>query len=102
MIELKSSGIRARVQEMTWNEWKTAREGLLAARFWLYLVGNLRADLPQAEPYIQTIRDPFASIRARPVDHISRKRVVQLDTTAFVEAVVIPVKIMERANDPRT
>ena len=91
MIELKSSGVRARVQGMTWNEWKTAREGVLSDRFWLYLVGNLRSDLHQAEPFIQTIRDPFASLRSRIVDRRDSKRVVQIDTSSFKHAVVVPI-----------
>jgi hypothetical protein len=33
---------------MTWNEWKTAQASSLRARFYLYLVGNLRSDLPAA------------------------------------------------------
>lgn len=48
MVELKSSGVDAQVQAMSWNEWKTAK-GTLRDRFWLYLVGNLRADL-QMQP----------------------------------------------------
>jgi hypothetical protein len=64
MIELKSSGVASRVQEMTWNEWKTARSSTLRENFYLYLVANLRADLVSAQPYIRTIRNPFEQIAA--------------------------------------
>lgn len=36
---------------MTWNEWKTAGKESLRSRFYLYLVGNLRADI-DATPFI--------------------------------------------------
>jgi hypothetical protein len=39
LIELKSSGVDARMQEMSWNEWKVAA-GPLRSHFFLYLVGN--------------------------------------------------------------
>lgn len=44
LIELKSSGVEARVQVMSWNEWKTASASSVRGSFWLYLVGNLRSD----------------------------------------------------------
>ena len=62
LIELKSSGVDARVQAMSWNEWKSASHSDLRARFWLYLVGNLRADLDHASPYVRAINDPFGSL----------------------------------------
>jgi hypothetical protein len=40
LIELKSSGVDAYVQAMSWNEWKTARASHIRGRFWLYLVGK--------------------------------------------------------------
>ena len=62
MIELKSSGVDAQVQAMSWNEWKTAK-GILRDRFWLYLVGNLRADLQNAAPFVRAVHDPFRNTR---------------------------------------
>ena len=44
LIELKSSGVSARTQGMSWNEWKSAQNSKLRAQFFLYLVGNLRSD----------------------------------------------------------
>jgi len=35
MIELKSSGVHARIQEMTWNEWKTAQHSQVRPYFYL-------------------------------------------------------------------
>ena len=64
LIELKSSGVDARVQAMSWNEWKTARASNLRSSFWLYLVGNLRSDLPHAVPFVRAISDPFGSLVA--------------------------------------
>lgn len=58
LIELKSSGICSRVQEMSWNEWKSARANQLRQRFYLYLVGNLRSDLKGSKPFIRTIVQP--------------------------------------------
>ena len=86
MIELKSSGVASRVQEMTWNEWKTAQASSLRARFYLYLVGNLRSDLPAAQPYIRTIRNPFEQIAADVQVSRTTQRKVQLTVTEFREA----------------
>jgi hypothetical protein len=86
MIELKSSGVASRVQEMTWNEWKTARASTLRERFYLYLVGNLRTDLTGAHPYIRTIRNPFEQIVADVQVARSYQRKVQLAVHEFREA----------------
>ena len=86
MIELKSSGVASRVQEMTWNEWKTAQASNLRARFYLYLVGNLRSDLPAAQPYIRTIRNPFEQIAADVRVSRTTQRKIQLVVTEFREA----------------
>jgi len=59
LIELKSSGVNATMQTMTWNEWKTARDSHLRQRYYLYLVGNLRSDLASAEPFVRAINDPY-------------------------------------------
>ena len=62
---------------MTWNVWKTAKNDRLRSHFYLYLVGNLRSDLPEARPFLRAVRDPFATIRAQEqVDHSTTRRVV--------------------------
>lgn len=86
LIELKSSGVDARVQVMSWNEWKTARASNLRASFWLYLVGNLRSDLPHADPYIRAIHDPFGSLVADEVSEQQLRRAVQLRVREFKRA----------------
>ena len=86
MIELKSSGVASRFQEMTWNEWKTARSSTLRERFYLYLVGNLRSDLMSAQPYIRTIRNPFEQIAADIQVSRTTQRKVQLAVSEFREA----------------
>jgi hypothetical protein len=76
-IELKTSGQHARTQAMTWNEWKTAQNDDLRSHFYLYLVGNLRSDLPDARPFLRAVHDPYATIRAQEqVDHSTTRRVV--------------------------
>jgi len=92
MIELKSSGVHARLQEMTWNEWKTAENGILAVRYWLYLIGNLRSDLNGSKPFLQMIRNPFARIRAVAVTEQSLKRKIQIHTGQFEEAEIIDLR----------
>jgi hypothetical protein len=85
MIELKSSGVDAQVQAMSWNEWKTA-SGKLRGKFWLYLVGNLRADLQNAVPFIRAVRDPFGTLAASEQEDTIRKRTVQLRVREFAAA----------------
>lgn len=85
LIELKSSGVSARTQAMTWNEWKTAGNTSLRRRFFLYLVGNLRADIG-ATPFIRAIQDPFGELIATEHTDRSVKRSVQLDVLAFHQA----------------
>ena len=83
MIELKSSGVNARVQEMTWNEWKTAQHSQVRPYFYLYLIGNLRADLPNA-PFIRTVHDPFANLwNATTTTETTVRRSVQLNIQEF-------------------
>jgi hypothetical protein len=86
LIELKSSAVDARIQAMTWNEWKSASNVELRERFWLYLVGNLRADLPQQTPYVRAVRDPFGNLMARSVENRRIQRAVQLRVREFEEA----------------
>jgi hypothetical protein len=86
LIELKSSGVDARVQAMSWNEWKTARASDMRSRFWLYLVGNLRSDLEHAVPFIRAISDPFGSLVAEEVEEQQLRRAVQLRVREFTQA----------------
>lgn len=82
-VELKSSGVNAHTQAMTWNEWKSAGDGELRTRFWLYLVGNLRADLRADVPFIRLINDPFGMLIATPVEELRTRRAIQLDVRRF-------------------
>lgn len=86
MIELKSSGLNARTQTMTWNEWKSAKASSLRERFYLYLVGNLRTDLGAAAPFLRAIHDPFSSLWAREVEDASVHRSIQLNVLEFATA----------------
>ena len=86
MIELKSSGVTSRVQEMPWNEWKTAKSSTLRDRFYPYLVGNLRSDLRAAQPYIRTIRNPFEQMVADVHVTWATQKKVQLAVHEFREA----------------
>jgi hypothetical protein len=86
VIELKSSGVCSRFQEISWNEWKSASSNQLRHRFYLYLVGNLRSDLNGSKPFIRAIRDPFEQLIAE--IQVSRRleRKVQLAVHLFQEA----------------
>jgi hypothetical protein len=68
------------------HEWKTAKASSLRERFYLYLVGNLRSDLPAAQPYIRTIRNPFKQIAADVQVLRTTQRKVQLTVAEFREA----------------
>ena len=96
MIELKSSGVNARVQEMTWNEWKTAQHSQVRPYFYLYLVGNLRADLPSA-PFIRTVHDPFANLwNTTTTTERTVRRTVQLNTQEFDAAEELTLGVVPR------
>jgi hypothetical protein len=86
LIELKSSGVNARTQSMSWNEWKTAMHGKLCKLFYLYLVGNLRADIPSAIPFIRTIHDPFMSLGSEESETTQVRRSIQLNILEFEAA----------------
>lgn len=86
LIELKSSSVDARVQEMSWNEWKSASHSDLSSNFWLYLVGNLRADLENAPPFVRAIKDPFGSLASKKVEGQQFRRAVQLRVREFETA----------------
>lgn len=85
LIELKSSGVDSRVQTMTWNEWKSAANSELRTHFWLYLVGNLRADL-DSTPYVRSINDPFGELTSREIHERQTRRAVQLRVREFSAA----------------
>lgn len=86
LIELKSSGVDARVQAMSWNEWKSAANSLLRQYFWLYLAGNLRADIQHAVPYVRAIKDPFGTLSGETVEERHIQRAVQLRVREFETA----------------
>ena len=86
LIELKSSGVDARVQAMSWNEWKSASRSDLRTNFWLYLVGNLRSDLANASPFVRAINDPFGSLVSQTVEDSQLRRAVQLRVREFKTA----------------
>ncbi|MSP74387.1 MAG: DUF3883 domain-containing protein [Myxococcales bacterium] len=102
MIELKSSGVASRIQEMTWNEWKTATASILRERFYLYLVGNLRADLAAAQPYIRTIRNPFEQMVADVQIARSIQKKVQLAVHEFREAEHLDLTVQRLVPDGGT
>jgi hypothetical protein len=83
LVELKSSGVDARVQTMSWNEWKTAKSSDIRSRYWLYLVGNLRADLPHARPFVRAINDPFGTLAGEELREHHVSRAVQLRVREF-------------------
>ena len=99
LIELKSSGIDARVQSMSWNEWKSAANSTIRAYFWLYLVGNLRADLTHNVPYVRAIKDPFGSLIGETVEEKQTRRSVQLKVREFKSAEHLDLAVRETALD---
>ena len=94
MIELKSSGFDAQVQEMSWNEWKTAR-GSFRHNFWLYLVGNLRADLQDATPFVRAVQDPFGALESSEAESTLRKRTMQLRVREFAAADELKIEVRQ-------
>ena len=97
LIELKSSGVDARVQAMSWNEWKSASHSDLRSRFWLYLAGNLRADLGHASPYLRAIKDPFGSLVGETVEDRQVRRAVQLRVREFASAEHLDLTVLDPA-----
>ncbi len=83
LIELKSSGGDPREQAMSWNEWKSASNSKFRDRFWLYLVGNLRADLHHVNPYVRAIEDPFGNLVGQTVESRQVRRSVKLRVQEF-------------------
>jgi hypothetical protein len=86
LIELKSSGVSSRIQEMSWNEWKSASSNKLMDHYYLYLVGNLRSDIDGAVPFVRTIQNPFAQLRADIRANKAVTRKVQLAVHYFDKA----------------
>lgn len=99
LIELKSSGVDARVQAMSWNEWKTARSNSMRPLFWLYLAGNLRADLGHALPYLRAINDPFGALEGEVVEATQRRRAVQLRVREFKIAEQLDIGVAVPSHD---
>jgi hypothetical protein len=99
LVELKSSGVASRMQEMTWNEWKTAASSTLRFRFYLYLVGNLRSDLESSAPYIRTIRNPFEQLIADIQVNRTESRKVQLAVHFFKEAEHLELSVRDNSVD---
>jgi hypothetical protein len=95
LIELKSSGVDARVQNMSWNEWKSASRSDLRPLFWLYLVGNLRADIPGTVPYLRAINDPFGSLIGETVEDHQVRRAVQLRVREFKTAEHLDLTVVD-------
>ncbi len=95
VIELKSSGVCSRIQEMSWNEWKSARSNQLRQRFYLYLVGNLRSDLNGTKPFVRTIRDPFEQLLAEISLNKRVERKVHLAVNLFREAEHLDLSVRE-------
>lgn len=100
LIELKSSGVNATIQTMSWNEWKTARGSDLRGRFWLYIAGNLRADLADARPFVRAIQDPFGTLLSTVVTAPVR-RAVQLDVHRFEKAEYLELEVRRRDPEGR-
>jgi len=86
LIELKSSGVSARTQGMSWNEWKCAQNSKLRSQFYLYLVGNLRSDLLGAKPFIRTIKNPFEQMEAKVIEERVLRQTIQLSVNCFENA----------------
>ena len=99
LIELKSSGVDARVQAMSWNEWKSASRSDLRPKFWLYLAGNLRADLEHASPYLRAINDPFGSLVGETVEDRQVRRAVQLRVREFITAEHLDLTVVGPPDD---
>jgi hypothetical protein len=79
---------------MSWNEWKSAK-GTLRDRFWLYLVGNLRADLQNAAPFVRAVHDPFGTLASSEAEDVIRKRTVQLRVREFAAADQLTLQIRQ-------
>jgi hypothetical protein len=97
LIELKSSGHNARTQSMSANEWRTASIDALRSRYYLYLVGNLRADLPEAIPFVRGICNPFAALFGQEKSATSARRSVQINVLEFDEAEFLELTVLRHS-----
>jgi len=79
---------------------KTARASNLREVFWLYLVGNLRADLPHAAPYVRAIHDPFGTLVADEVSEKHLRRAVQLRVREFEHAEHLDLGVAPASSTP--
>lgn len=95
MIELKSSGVDARAQEMSWNEWKSSTKSTIRNYYYLGLVGNLRTDLVGRHPFVRLIADPFGQMAAKIITNQSVERKIILSVQEFVEAEHLDLTIID-------
>ena len=95
LIELKSSGVNAVIQTMTWNEWKTARDSALRETYYLYLVGNLRSDLVGAAPFVRAVCDPFGSLLSVEQRDVTIRRSVQINVRNFAAAAHLDLTVRD-------
>jgi len=84
---------------MSWNEWKSARNSMIRGRFWLYLVGNLRADLQHAAPYVHAINDPFGTLVSGEVHQRQTRRAIQLQVREFETAEHLDLMISQAGSN---
>jgi len=82
LIELKSSRTNSRTLEITWNEWKTARDPGFRDSYYLYNVGNLGKD-SRSTPYLKEISNPFQLLNAKTKEKKEVKRTVKIDVNSF-------------------
>ena len=71
LIELKSSGVNARLQEMTWNEWKSASDSALRDRYYPGSVHVLMVPLNTIMPSVAA-RKPCSDADRAPIASPSR------------------------------
>jgi len=101
LIELKSSGVDARMQELSWNEWNVATSGL-RPHFFLYLVGNLRSDLKGSVPFVRTVHDPLGQLEADVRRDRGAPRKVHLAVHLFKEAEHLDLTVVGPEPTPAT
>ncbi|MGV9141661.1 MAG: protein NO VEIN domain-containing protein [Promethearchaeota archaeon] len=82
LIELKSSRTNTRTLEITWNEWKTARDPGFRDLYYLYNVGNLGKD-SRSIPYIKEIPNPFQLLNAKTKEKKEVKKTVKININNF-------------------
>ncbi len=85
LIELKSSGVHSQSHELSWKEWQTASSSGLRRIYHLYLVGNLRTDVPDL-PFLRTIQNPVEQLEAEVQTQRSVERRITLQVKCFRQA----------------